>query len=232
MTRLPRVQYAMPQLPHVHLEIAKAIRTLTRSNGQWSEASDEIAKFRSDRDELAEIARYVRQILRKEGFNPNEPQVPAGNPDGGQWTREGGNGGPTDPRVLSDATADNTWKPGAQYAANWPHHYVPWATINDFPELPEETRQVFIDATSGPLTDINVNRWSKEHAAYNAAVDQLFDDFVKSYNITVSQMTPDQAWELIDEVFYSSDPRIRRFNMRIWNEEFKFRIRGGGGDEE
>lgn len=28
---------------------------------------------------------------RKAGFNPNEPRVPAGNPDGGQWTTEGGN---------------------------------------------------------------------------------------------------------------------------------------------
>ncbi len=28
MPRLPRILYAVPQLPHVHLEIAKAIQTL------------------------------------------------------------------------------------------------------------------------------------------------------------------------------------------------------------
>jgi len=38
--------------------------------------------------------------------------VAAGNPDGGQWTSSGRN----DSRVLSDATPDNDWQPGAQYA--------------------------------------------------------------------------------------------------------------------
>ena len=64
---------------------------------------------------------------RKAGFNPNQPRVAAGNPDGGQWTD--GNGaqgwsgdrhdratGRNDPRVLSDATPDNFFKPGAQLA--------------------------------------------------------------------------------------------------------------------
>lgn len=55
--------------------------------------------------------------------------MPAGNPDGGQWT-SGGNGGGavgsasgdgdrggiTDTRILSDATPDNTWISGARYA--------------------------------------------------------------------------------------------------------------------
>jgi hypothetical protein len=60
----------------------------------------------------------------KAGFNPNQPRVPAGNPDGGRWTSEGGTGGGAigrnDPRILSDATPDNDWKPGAQYAQNLP----------------------------------------------------------------------------------------------------------------
>jgi CDI toxin RNase A-like protein len=69
--------------------------------------------------------------LRK--YRPDQPRVPAGNPDGGQWTGDGGGGritanigaqrptggggaGGDDPRVISDATPDNTWKPGARYA--------------------------------------------------------------------------------------------------------------------
>jgi len=45
--------------------------------------------------------------------------VPAGNPDGGQWTDSGGGGGGiNDARILSDATPDNEWKPGARYAQN------------------------------------------------------------------------------------------------------------------
>ena len=60
------------------------------------------------------FARYFEQC-RKAGFNPNQPRVPAGNSDGGQWTSEGG-GGLNDSRVISDAV-DNDWMPGAQYAA-------------------------------------------------------------------------------------------------------------------
>ena len=49
-------------------------------------------------------------------YSPDQPRVPAGNPDGGQWTSEGGNDRSNDPRIISDATPDNTWKPGARYA--------------------------------------------------------------------------------------------------------------------
>jgi hypothetical protein len=57
-------------------------------------------------------------VCRKAGFDPNEPRVPAGSPQGGQWTRvEGGTprlvGGSTSP-VMSDATPDPI-RPGAQY---------------------------------------------------------------------------------------------------------------------
>jgi hypothetical protein len=77
-------------------------------------------------------------------YNADEPRVPAGNRDGGQWTREGGGAassdltaapndeaegkprnappivGPVnDQRVISDATPDNTWIPGAQYAGGF-----------------------------------------------------------------------------------------------------------------
>jgi len=35
-----------------------------------------------------ERAFYVNRLLRK--FDPNQPRVPAGNSDGGQWTSDGG----------------------------------------------------------------------------------------------------------------------------------------------
>jgi hypothetical protein len=53
-------------------------------------------------------------------YSPDEPRVPAGNPDGGQWTGENGSQSeqatPSDSRVVSDATPENNWIPGAQYA--------------------------------------------------------------------------------------------------------------------
>jgi len=51
-------------------------------------------------------------------YSPDQPRVPAGKPDGGQWTSTGGGVGRNDPRVISDATPDNSFKPGAQLAAN------------------------------------------------------------------------------------------------------------------
>ncbi len=41
-------------------------------------------------------------------YNPNQPRVPAGHSDGGQWISKGG--------VGSDVTPDNDWRLGAQYA--------------------------------------------------------------------------------------------------------------------
>jgi hypothetical protein len=51
-------------------------------------------------------------------YDPNQPRVPGGNPDGGQWTSGGGNAGSAlnDSRVLSDANPEDEWDPNAQYA--------------------------------------------------------------------------------------------------------------------
>jgi hypothetical protein len=69
-------------------------------------------------------------------YDPNQPRVPAGHHDGGQWTRDGQSGaglfpngipdnawpaaqreGQYDAEFFSDLVPDNTWTPGAQYAA-------------------------------------------------------------------------------------------------------------------
>ncbi len=119
MTRLPRILYAVPQLPHVHLEIAKAIQTLAAEDDRRIENSVAPGQTCSDPGLIAEIVRDALRILHKTGFNPDEPRVPAGSPDGGQWTAEGGGSPSAVPgAVLSDATPDNNWIPGAQYAAN------------------------------------------------------------------------------------------------------------------
>jgi hypothetical protein len=49
-------------------------------------------------------------------YQADQPRVPAGSPEGGQWTYDGGSGRINDSRVVSDATPENGWKPGAQYA--------------------------------------------------------------------------------------------------------------------
>jgi len=76
------------------------------------------------KQELAEINYELawRKFLRK--YSPNQPRVPAGNPDGGQWTSGGGasGGAPangSDGQVLSDESPDPI-RPSAQYAQNEP----------------------------------------------------------------------------------------------------------------
>ena len=53
-------------------------------------ASDGFYWQRSSRRQLRNLQRAV-----KANFNPNQPRVPRGNPDGGEWTGTGGSGGRT-----------------------------------------------------------------------------------------------------------------------------------------
>jgi hypothetical protein len=56
-----------------------------------------------------------RILSRHSHYDPNQPRVPAGHPDGGQWTRVGGVAS-SNREVVSDAIPDNEWILGAQYA--------------------------------------------------------------------------------------------------------------------
>lgn len=116
---LPRILCAMPQTLQVRMEVAKAIRLFAdqdEAERLWK--PNEMETPVSVRAIAAEVVREVLRELRKAGFNPNEPRVPAGNPDGGRWTTDGGSGASSDPRIVSDATPNTNWMPGAQYAAN------------------------------------------------------------------------------------------------------------------
>ncbi len=75
---------------------------------------DALLKLKSDLL-LFRMEFKFRQLLRSRKYRPDQPRVPAGNPDGGQWTADTGSGGTTDRRVISDESPDPI-KPGAQYA--------------------------------------------------------------------------------------------------------------------
>jgi hypothetical protein len=138
-----RILTAVPQTLHTHLEIAKAIRALA---GQESEEQRQLAQKDDSSVELAttDLSNLAKQIvdnicqeLCKAGFNPDEPRVPAGNPGGGQWTRDADSSNEA-PSVLSDATPDDLWKLGAAYAVNEPpgigHNQGP--PLEEPPEIP------------------------------------------------------------------------------------------------
>ena len=70
----------------------------------------------------SELAKLSEEIERK--YRPDQPRMPAGVREGGQWTSDAGTNtggdvsGRNDPRVLSDANPENDAVPGAQYAQN------------------------------------------------------------------------------------------------------------------
>jgi hypothetical protein len=91
-----------------------------RTREEWSER----ARLVEERLQGLSIAELMRGAKHGDpvdrdgrGYDPNQPRVPAGNSDGGQWTNKAKAGGErlNDPRVLSDATPDNHRMPGAQY---------------------------------------------------------------------------------------------------------------------
>lgn len=125
----------------------------------------------------SELEKFYEEIERK--YRPDQARVPAGNPDGGQWTDEGGGSSPqssggrtsgspgepaagsgrSDPRVLSDATPDNYYELGTRLAQNEPRQ-------RDLIRLEDE------EARGGHTIEFHVNR-SEE--ALKAQVLAIFD---------------------------------------------------------
>ena len=109
----------------------------------------EIASLRG---ELTEIALALEELRRAYDprlrsyvlkYSPNQPRVPAGNPDGGQWTSEGRAPATDHSQILSDATPDNAWKPSSQYAA------LAAGTRTDATESTPSNSQTQDDTTNG-----------------------------------------------------------------------------------
>jgi hypothetical protein len=97
----PRILTAVPQTLHTQLEIAKAIRELAGPDQDelLRQRHAEIAAIRRDLDALIhgvrklgeELPALVMAELQSEltKYSPDQPRVPAGNSDGGQWTSGG-----------------------------------------------------------------------------------------------------------------------------------------------
>lgn len=162
--------------------------------------------------------------LRKANFNPAQPRVPAGNPDGGQWVADAGTSVQR-PGAITDFSAGRR----APRLGSRPHghHFVSHAVYSKFPLRPE-TRRIFDDAKTGRLTF--PHGFTKEHRAYNDAVGEKFEAFLLRHAIESDDMTPRQAREFVDEIKRSTDPRIRDLNLKIYRQQifniFRNRLRG------
>lgn len=81
-------------------------------NEVWREREQALKRETSDAEHL-----------RYRGYDPNQPRVPKGHPDGGQWTEAGS--GESGREIASDVTPDNQWMPGNRYAQNAGPRFVP-----------------------------------------------------------------------------------------------------------
>jgi hypothetical protein len=158
-------------------------------------------------------------------YDPNQPRVSAGHPDGGQWTDD------------DDDLHDDDW---AVDVAGDGHHWYAKQFYRRYP-FSRETRRVFRAGTSGPLTS---HLWSRRrnewishgrgydrlHREYDRAVDELVNGYMRDRKISAQQMTPAQARETIELIQKSTDPRIQTFVRNIKILRRHFRMRGSGND--
>jgi hypothetical protein len=96
---LPHSESAVPRTPHAQLEIAKAMRTLMapdddeplrRRRAEVAAIRGELETLKRDLQKAGEeclaLAKAELRAALARKYNPDQPRVPAGNRDGGQWT--------------------------------------------------------------------------------------------------------------------------------------------------
>jgi hypothetical protein len=176
---------------------------------------------------LAEATENLWRVLDalhgKANFNPTQPRVPRGNPDGGQWTDDPAHGGSWsagngDEREESESAGGSQLeREGSKIDPEYllllagGHHYMPVSLFKKLPFRPE-TRKVFDKATTGPL--IEPHRYSREHAIYNELMGERIVDYATRKRVRIEDMTPEHAREFLSEI-RNPDDQVGRFNRKI-----------------
>jgi hypothetical protein len=102
------------------------------------------------------LYRHFERFERK--YSPDQPRVPQGNPNGGQWTTDGdaGASGRNDPRIISD-TAPDSVSPSIQYAQNRPRGGFASVIINGQQVEPtpgQQARLAVVEAGSDAIQHV------------------------------------------------------------------------------
>ncbi|MFC0241267.1 hypothetical protein [Rhodopseudomonas telluris] len=214
----------------------------------------------ADRWVRPDVARFLAPGVRPQDvfpaldrkYNPNQPRVPKGNPDGGEWTL-GALGsrwsidltgvvpdrseGALDRVQLAQIGKLITDIFGLPYYERGGHHEVVKAVYTKW-DLQPETRKVFENSTTGKLpagkwvespdgSPLRGHYWDKRHLEYNKAVEELSKRFLEEKKITPKMMTPRQAEELCERVRLSEVPAIREYNSAIRMLRQVYRLRFG-----
>ena len=162
---------------------------------------------------------YLEPTDQRAAYNPDQPRVPAGSPDGGQWTGAFGDGGGLS---ALDEVGGATETERIEVAADG-HHFVPRAIFGREPLQPD-ARRIFENEKTGRLLG-GSHFYDHAHIRYNQAVKEKFDQFLSERGIRAQDMSASQAREFAASIRSSTDPRIRDFNLRIFRREFLYLIR-------
>ena len=149
-------------------------------------------------------------------YDPDQPRVPSGNADGGQWTSSGGDvsgnlsNGEADAispapraesRVMSDVTPDITWKPGALYAQITVQNNA--KTGN--PEI-DQTTETLLQT----LARIHAAAGDGSGPWYGTSIHLLFAADVRSQNLPgIGRNGVEQSFSLGDVAAYGEDGTVR-----------------------
>jgi hypothetical protein len=169
---------------------------------------------------LLDIEAQHRLALYRSHFNPNQPRVPAGHPDGGQWTSAGSGGvdvrgfdehgisivGPLVGSVQSDASPDPT-NAGSQYAQNGPNPSGPDPAI-------ERTKSTLFDILVAVNASVaaTVAKLPNPISArlYGVLVHAEFARVVRARNLPgIGSKGVEQSFDMDGLTHYGADGSIR-----------------------
>ena len=98
------------------------------------------------------------------------------------------------------------------------HHWVIGPIRRD-PNLSSPAREVFERSKTGPIP--GGHNFGEGHSGYNKGVKELWDKHLLDNRIDPSKMTGKQAEDFVSKVKGCDDPRVRNFNLRIYNKFIK-----------
>lgn len=174
-------------------------------------------------------------------YNPNQPRVPKGHREGGQWTHEGSHSAANAERAarsvhgrIVPAVRNEDWK--LHYAAVFRpardalydlfrrtkgHHIGPLAEVRKRAKvMAQEAIDLFSRTTIGggyldPKDPKNPHRYDKAGREYNNAVGAEMDKFIREKGISSEKkMDAKGADELLKSIANSDNPAIRDYNRR------------------
>ena len=172
------------------------------------------------RRELASV--QTELLARKAGFNPDQPRVPAGNPDGGQWTDGGGTSEGND----GDSAVSVTFvAPGLVLNDATPDPITAWARYAQGSDKTQrdatavERTSTILHDTLTRVSSTVARRPDSSAANYGTDVHTAFARVLRDLNLPgIGSRGIEQSFDANGQTRYGKDGSIRT-DVVLRNEE-------------